>query len=103
MKVIEPSTDEVMDYRGLSVYMKVAQGTLRHYVMNNQIPFYKVGTNVRFSKSKIDAWLAEHHREPKKAVMIRAQKENIGELFTAHEGSEAKGGGEAGSGGSAND
>jgi hypothetical protein len=57
---------------------------------------------VRFSKSKIDAWLAEHHREPKKAVKIRAQKGNIGELFTAPEGNEAKSG-EAGSGGSGND
>jgi excisionase family DNA binding protein len=65
MKLIEPATDEVMDYRGLSVYLKLSQGTLRHKVMNNEIPFFKIGFNVRFSKKHIDAWLEEHHRKSK--------------------------------------
>jgi hypothetical protein len=28
--------DEVMDYRALSAYLKVAEGTLRHYVMRGK-------------------------------------------------------------------
>jgi excisionase family DNA binding protein len=66
MKLIEPSVDEVMDYKGLSVYLKLSQGTLRHKVMNGEIPFYKVGFNVRFSKKHIDAWLEEHHQRAKR-------------------------------------
>lgn len=50
-------TDEVMNYRGLSEYLKLSQGTLRHKVMRNEIPFFKIGSSVRFSKTKIDAWL----------------------------------------------
>ena len=58
MKVLEPPTDEVFDYRGLSVYLKVAQGTLRHKVMRGEIPHIKIGRSVRFAKKQIDAWLA---------------------------------------------
>ena len=61
--------DEVMNYRGLSTYMKLAQGTLRHKVMRGEIPYFKIGWSVRFSKREIDLWLAEHHhREPKGAL-----------------------------------
>ena len=58
MKVLEPPTDEVMDYRGLSVYLKAAQGTLRHKVMRGEIPYIKIGRSVRFVKKQIDVWLA---------------------------------------------
>ena len=84
MKVIEPPIDEVMDYRGLALYTKFAEGTLRHKVMRCEIPYLKVGYNVRFSKKHIDAWLLEHRREPKQrkaksggdneAAMIQAEE-----------------------------
>jgi excisionase family DNA binding protein len=64
MKVVEPPTDEVMDYRGLSGYVKLAEGTLRKMVMRGEIPFFKIRSSVRFSKKRIDAWLEEHKREP---------------------------------------
>ena len=57
MKVMEPPTDEVMDYRGLSVYLKLAEGTLRHRVMRGEIPYIKIGRSVRFAKKHIDRWL----------------------------------------------
>ena len=68
--------DEVMDYRGLSLYMKLAQGTLRHKVMRREIPYFKIGRSVRFSKKQIDLWLANYHREPK-----RLQDKKDGESF----------------------
>ena len=73
--------DEVMDYRGLSSYLKMAQGTLRHQVMRGEIPCIKIGRNVRFAKKDIDAWLKEHRRLPK-----RIQDENAGDgLFAVTE------------------
>lgn len=51
--------DEVMDYRGLSEYLKIPQGSLRHKVMRNGIPYFKIGRSVRFSKKQIDLWLEE--------------------------------------------
>jgi excisionase family DNA binding protein len=78
MKLIEPENDEVMDYKGLSMYLKYSQGTLRQKVMNGEIPFYKIGAAVRFSKKKIDAWLEQHNRETNKKTNVINN-----ELFTA--------------------
>ena len=75
MKLLEPPINDVMDYRGLSVYLKMAQGSLRRKVMRGEIPFYKIGQNVRFSKKRIDEWLEEHH-----------QAGNDRELFAANGG-----------------
>jgi excisionase family DNA binding protein len=66
MKEKTRTADEIMSYKGLAVYLKMSQNTLRHKVMQGTIPFFKIGTAVRFSKQKIDVWLNEHHREGKK-------------------------------------
>jgi len=71
MKGQEAPIDEVMDYRALSAYLKVAEGTLRHWVMRRAIPYFKIGRSVRFAKRHIDMWLAEYHREPR---LIPAKK-----------------------------
>ena len=73
MKAIEQAAfaDEVMDYRGLSAYLKLAQNTLRHKVMRNEIPFYKIGSSVRFCKKDIDEWLAGHRQYKKRDVADR--------------------------------
>jgi excisionase family DNA binding protein len=60
----KPQADEVMDYKALAVYLKLAEGTLRHYVMNRTIPFAKIGAHVRFLKPEIDRWLLERNRRP---------------------------------------
>lgn len=73
MKVAEPQTDEVMDYRGLAMYLKLAQTTLRRRVMLGRIPYFKIGRSVRFSKNKIDLWLEEQHQGAKQ----KKAKENI--------------------------
>ena len=83
MKEIEPLPDEVMSYKGLSLYLKLSQGTLRQKVMKGKIPFFKIDGAVRFSKKHIDAWLQEHHRGTK-----RKQAKGNGELFAACGGEE---------------
>jgi excisionase family DNA binding protein len=60
----KPRADEVMDYRALAGYLKLAEGTLRHYVMERRIPFVKVGVRVLFLKGEIDRWLLERNRRP---------------------------------------
>jgi len=49
--------EDVLNYRGLSVYLKLSQNTLRHKVMKGSIPFFKIDGAVRFSKKQIDKWL----------------------------------------------
>ena len=72
MKVGEPAADEIMDYEGLSLYLKMAQGSLRHRVMRGKIPFFKIGRNVRFAKKDIDVWLKQHKRSPKQIADVDA-------------------------------
>ena len=83
MKEIVPQNDEVMSYKGLSAYLKLSQGTLRHKVMKGRIPLFKIDGAVRFSKKKIDAWLEEHHKGTK-----RKQAESKDSLFTGSEDKE---------------
>ena len=66
MRAIGPPTDEVMDYRGLSGYVKLVERMLRKKLIRGRIPFYKIGSSMMFSKKRIDAWLKEHKREQKR-------------------------------------
>jgi excisionase family DNA binding protein len=56
--------DEVMDYRALAAWLKLAEGMLRHYVMKGTIPFVKIGAHVRFLKPEIEKWLLERKGRP---------------------------------------
>ena len=82
--------DDVMNYKGLASYLKMAQGTLRHWVMNGKVPFIKMGRNVRFSKKQIDAWLEKQSRDMRKKVdgdcaAVKSEG-TAGELFAANDG-----------------
>jgi excisionase family DNA binding protein len=59
--------EEVFDYHGLAAYLKIPEGTLRHWVIEGRVPFSKLGVHVRFSKSVIDRWFKEHHRDCRNA------------------------------------
>jgi excisionase family DNA binding protein len=74
--------DEVMNYQSLAAYLKMAEGTLRHYVMRGEIPFAKIGAQVRFLKGEIDRWLLERNRRPagKRAVKGRPDTDKGGQL-----------------------
>jgi excisionase family DNA binding protein len=73
-------TDEVMDCRTLAAYLKLAEGTLRHYVMDRSIPFVKVGSHVRFLKGEIDKWLLERNRRPAGRPKGGADKDEGGQI-----------------------
>jgi excisionase family DNA binding protein len=77
--------EEVMDYRGLAAYMKIAYGTLRHYVMTRQIPFIKVGARVLFYKKDIDVWLEKKSREPGEDTVPLKTNVTRGDLFTQND------------------
>ena len=48
MRVLEPPENEVMDYRGLAVYLKLSESSLRHKVMRGEMPYIKIGSSVRY-------------------------------------------------------
>jgi excisionase family DNA binding protein len=65
MKETALSGEEVFDYHGLAAYLKIPEGTLRHWVIEGRIPFAKLGFHVRFSKKAIDKWFEENRRDRK--------------------------------------
>jgi excisionase family DNA binding protein len=69
--------EEVFDYHGLAAYLKIPEGTLRHWVMEGRIPFSKLGVHVRFSKSVIDRWFKEHQRDCRAAGKKTGGKKGV--------------------------
>jgi excisionase family DNA binding protein len=79
----KPQSDDVLDYPGLAAYLKMSAGTMRHWVMDNRIPYYKMGYAVRFSKRQIDLWLQEHNQGARvsRGKGRRGDHVSNGELF----------------------
>jgi excisionase family DNA binding protein len=69
--------DEVMDYKALAAWLKLAEGTLRHYVMEGRLPFVKIGAHVRFLKPEIEKWLLERNRRPGGKVAVKGTGEPV--------------------------
>ena len=41
----------------LAVYLKLAEQTIRRWVMNREIPFHKIKKVIRFRVSEIEKWI----------------------------------------------
>lgn len=48
---------QIWTVKDVAEYLELAQITIYKYVSSRKIPFYKVGSNVRFRRDQIDIWL----------------------------------------------
>ena len=48
---------EIMTIKELAAYLDITEGTIYKKVSNNEIPYAKLGTLLRFPKWAIDAWV----------------------------------------------
>ena len=55
-------TKEFLDINELSEHLNIKKSSLYLMVENKEIPFFRFGRLIRFSKQEIDIWL-EGHRE----------------------------------------
>jgi excisionase family DNA binding protein len=69
---------DLYDCEELAGYLNIKVDTLRHWVMQDKIPYFKVGICVRFSKRRIEEWLEEHARGPQKVRAPRGKKNSGG-------------------------
>ncbi len=53
----------LLDASSLAERLGMTEAFVRRRVFNREIPFYKIGTAVRFDPAEIDAWLAERHHD----------------------------------------
>jgi len=56
---IEKLRARLIGVEGLSIYLDIPVNTLRCWVWQRQIPFYKIGRLVKFDIKEIDTWLEE--------------------------------------------
>jgi excisionase family DNA binding protein len=44
----------------LAVYLKLAEQTIRRWVLNREIPFHKIKSAIRFRVSEVEKWIDEN-------------------------------------------
>lgn len=59
---------EIMTIKELAEYLDLAEGTIYKKVSNNEIPYTKLGTLLRFPKWAIDQWVSENTVNPPDAL-----------------------------------
>ena len=53
--------DIIFDVRSLAQYLRVSSQWVYERKQFKEIPFYRIGGHLRFSKKKIDQWLLQNH------------------------------------------
>jgi len=61
-------SSEVMTIKELAKYLDITEATIYKKVSNNEIPYTKLGTLLRFPKWAIDRWISENTVEPPDAL-----------------------------------
>lgn len=59
-----PLTGEVMDVRGVALYLGFSPATIYSKVRDADIPHVRIGNSLRFPKSEIDRWLSQNTVRP---------------------------------------
>ncbi len=51
-----------------AAFLGISEGTLRKYVFNKSIPYYKVNKRILFSRDDLDKWLATKRVMPLREI-----------------------------------
>ena len=70
-----------MTIEELAHYLKVADQTIRRWVLNREIPFYKIKKVIRFRLSEIEKWVDNSGA----LSVAEGTKDTSGDLFTETE------------------
>jgi excisionase family DNA binding protein len=65
----------------LARYLKVAEQTIRRWVLNREIPFCKIKKVIRFRLSEIETWVNDGGVLTATAVIEASLQEQCGSLF----------------------
>jgi excisionase family DNA binding protein len=58
------SLPEILTARELEGFIRLDVKTIYAYVKSGQIPYMRMGSNLRFCKREILAWMEERHYRP---------------------------------------
>ncbi len=74
-------SSQVMTIKELAKYLDITEATIYKKVSNNEIPYTKLGTLLRFPKWAIDRWISENTVEPPDVTVLYL---SIKSILTKH-------------------
>jgi excisionase family DNA binding protein len=68
----ETAVETYFNTKGLAEYLIIPEQTIRRWVMNNEIPYYRIHNVIRYRLSDIETWV-DAHKEKVPAFMSGKQ------------------------------
>ena len=59
-------TSEIMSLKEVCLYLKLTASTVYKLTQKDDIPHSKLGKQLRFRKSKVDAWISRREQQMRK-------------------------------------
>lgn len=50
---------KICDLKDISIYLNMSESTIRKFVREKRIPYFRIGYRIKFNIEKIDEWLEE--------------------------------------------
>ena len=77
--------NEIMDLRELGEYLKLSKSTLYKLAKRGDLPSCILGRQLRFRKSKIDAWIEDKERSRwEETTQTKSRTQNHEPILTEH-------------------
>ena len=50
---------KICDLKDISIYLNMSESTIRKFVREKRIPYFRIGYRIKFNLEKIEEWLEE--------------------------------------------
>ncbi len=50
---------KICNLKDISIYLNMSESTIRKFVREKRIPYFRIGYRIKFNLEKIDEWLEE--------------------------------------------
>jgi excisionase family DNA binding protein len=94
------NTEKYLRYKDVAKLMQLSVTTIKRYVQDRKIPYYKLGATVRFSLVEINEWMKSRkknkgveNREPEQGGLLSQEEEKSGGADGAADATHETGGG----------
>ena len=62
---------KICNLKDISIYLNMSESTIRKFVREKRIPYFRIGYRIKFNLEKIDEWLEElSEKEFKNSIFL---------------------------------